>query len=64
LPEILEAVPRPFVANLAILEHVSLLLERFPEAEVTQLSVSRGSGIGGGHRLQALNPVYIVSVPA
>ncbi len=63
LAALLQAAPRPFVANLALLEHVGLVLERFPEAQVTQLAVARSSPIGGGHRLAALNPVYIVTVP-
>jgi precorrin-6Y C5,15-methyltransferase (decarboxylating) len=63
LDRILDRVPRPFVANLALLEHLSLVLSRFPESEVTQLSVSRGAPIGEGHRLRALSPVWIVRVP-
>jgi precorrin-6Y C5,15-methyltransferase (decarboxylating) len=61
---LLEAVPRPFVTNLAMIEHVSTVLQRFPEAEATQLSVARSQPIGDGHRLAALNPVFIVTVPA
>jgi precorrin-6Y C5,15-methyltransferase (decarboxylating) len=64
LAELLEALPRPFVANLAVLEHVNTVLQRFPTATLTQLSVSRSSPIGGGHRLASLNPVFIVEVPA
>ncbi len=61
---LLEAVPRPFVTNMAIIEHVSTVLQRFPNAEVTQLNVSRSQPIGDGHRLAAMNPVFIVAVPA
>jgi precorrin-6B methylase 2 len=50
--------------NLAILEHVSLVLRRFPSGEVAQVSVARSAGIGDGHRLVSLNPVYVVSVSA
>ena len=64
LDGLLDVVPRPFVINLAVLEHMSIVLDRFPTAEVTQLSVSRSAGVGDGHRLAALNPVYIVAVPA
>lgn len=64
LPELLDYAPRPFVVNLAILEHVSLVLQRFPQAEVAQVSVARSGSIGDGHRLLSLNPVYVVSVPA
>jgi precorrin-6Y C5,15-methyltransferase (decarboxylating) len=64
LSELLERVPRPFVVNLAILEHVSLVLRRFPSGEVAQVSVARSAGIGDGHRLVSLNPVYVVSVSA
>jgi len=64
LPELLEVAPRPFVVNLAIIEHVSLVLKRFPQAEVAQVGVSCSAGIGDGHRLLSQNPVYVVSVPA
>jgi precorrin-6Y C5,15-methyltransferase (decarboxylating) len=63
LGALLDAVPRPFVTNLAMIEHVSLVLQRFPDAEVTQIAAARSQPIGDGHRLAALNPVYIVSVP-
>ncbi len=63
LRELVEAVPRPFVANLALLEHVGLVLEHVPEAEVTQLSVARSSRMAGGRRLAALHPVFIVAAP-
>ena len=64
LERLMDALPRPFVTNLAMIEHVSLVLRRFPEAEVTQIAAARSQAIGDGHRLAALNPVYIVSVPA
>ncbi|MFI5265966.1 MAG: precorrin-6y C5,15-methyltransferase (decarboxylating) subunit CbiE [Chloroflexota bacterium] len=64
LSELLDKAPRPFVVNLAILEHVSLVLHHFPQAEVAQVSVARSGRIGDGHRLLSLNPVYVVSVPA
>jgi precorrin-6B C5,15-methyltransferase / cobalt-precorrin-6B C5,C15-methyltransferase len=64
LSDLLEAVAPPFVINLAVLEHVSTVLKRYPQAEATQLGVSRSSEIGDGHRMSALNPVYIVAVPA
>ncbi len=64
LMDLAELLPRPFVANVAIVEHLSLLLRRFPQAEVTQMAIARSSDIGDGHRLAAMNPVFIVSVPA
>jgi len=63
LDELLAALPRPFVINLAVLEHVGKVLDRFPAAEVVQLSAARGAGAAQGSRLRALNPVFIVSVP-
>jgi precorrin-6Y C5,15-methyltransferase (decarboxylating) len=63
IAELLDCLPRPFVMNLALAEHVGLVLERFPRAEAVQLSAARSSPIGKGHRLAALNPVFIVSVP-
>lgn len=64
LSDLLEVLPRPFVTNLAMLEHVGLVLQRFPNAEVVQLGVARSQPIGEGHRLAALNPVYVMTVPA
>ena len=63
LPDLLPIMPRPFVINLAVMEHVATVLDSFPDAGVTQLGVSRSATIGDGHRLTALNPVYIVVVP-
>lgn len=64
LDALLGAAPRPFVINLAVLEHLDSVLRRFPKSEVTQLNAARGAPIAEGHRLAACNPVYIVSVPA
>ncbi|HEX6511883.1 MAG TPA: precorrin-6y C5,15-methyltransferase (decarboxylating) subunit CbiE [Chloroflexota bacterium] len=64
LAELLDVLPRPLVMNLALLQHVSLVLEHFRDAEVVQLGVARSSSIASGHRLASLNPVFIVAVPA
>ena len=64
LADVLAAVPTPFTINLAVLEHVGTVLNRFPNAEVVQLAISRSTAVPGGHRLAALNPVYILTVPA
>ena len=63
LAELLDVLPRPLVLNLAILEHVSLVLSRCPGAQVTEIAVSRSEGIADGQRLVAQNPVYVVAVP-
>jgi len=64
LAKLLEVAPLPLVMNLAVIEHVGTVLQRFPAAEVVQLSIARGAVMSDGHRLAALNPVYVVSVPA
>lgn len=63
LSDLLEILPRPFVINLAVPEHLSQVLQRFPESEVVQLNVSRSTPVAAGHRLSALNPVFVVTVP-
>jgi len=64
LAELLDAIDPPLVANLALLEHLGLLLDRHPTAEVVQLNVARAKAMDGGRRLSALNPVWIAVVPA
>src|SRR5262249_24344787 len=64
LGELLESLPRPFVANLAVMRRVATVLERYPKAQVTEVAAARSSKLPGGHRLAALNPVFIVEVPA
>ena len=64
LSSLLGTLPRPFVLNLAILEHVGVVLGRFPNSQVVEIGVGRSEAIGDGQRLVAENPVYIVSVPA
>jgi precorrin-6B methylase 2 len=61
---LLDIVPRPFVINLTMPQHLDQVLQRFPTAEFVQLSVARSEPIGDGHRLAAMNPVFVVTVPA
>ncbi|MBV9121019.1 MAG: precorrin-6y C5,15-methyltransferase (decarboxylating) subunit CbiE, partial [Chloroflexi bacterium] len=61
LRHVVEAIPRPFVAAFAVLEHVSTVLAMAPDAECVQLAVARTRATAAGSRLAALNPVYLVS---
>jgi precorrin-6Y C5,15-methyltransferase (decarboxylating) len=49
------------VVNLASLDHLHELRAMLPEARVIQAQISRGVPIQGMLRLEALNPVFIVS---
>lgn len=49
------------VANLVTLEHLELLRQRLPTAQITLAQLSRGKAIQSSLRLEALNPVFIVT---
>ena len=54
------------VANVVLLESLHLLMEKGREQDcevrVTQISAAESSPLGGGVRLQGLNPVFVVTM--
>jgi precorrin-6Y C5,15-methyltransferase (decarboxylating) CbiT subunit len=58
--------PLRVVVNAVVLENAYAAMEGlrkrgFHSLDVVCMSVSRGKPVGGGHLMQALNPVYIIS---